>query len=252
MKVVMAHSLEPLHMPILHKESGIFHGSFPRNGGCSPPPFNSLNVSFGVGDMPQNVTENRQLIQNYFGITTLISARQVHGAQVAVITEPQGSCEIDGFDAIICSVPDIGIMIQQADCQAILLYDPKHRVVAGIHSGWQSSVANIIQTTIRTMTLTFGTRPINLLAGISPSLGPCCAEFVNFKTEFPEEMQQFQTSRNHFDFWKMSTQQLITAGVQKNNISVNGTCSKCSKNFFSYRRTKQTGRFCSIIGLRHE
>lgn len=248
----MSHPLEPLLMPALLNKAEIFHGFFSREGGCSPAPFTSLNVSFGVGDAPQNVAENRQRIQAYFDITTLISARQVHGAQVAVITEPQGSCEIEGVDAIICSVPSIGLLVQQADCQAILLYDPQRRVVAGIHAGWQGSVANIIDATIQTMTLTFGTNPSDLLAGISPSLGPCCAEFINFKTELPTEFQRFQTSPDHFNFWAISNQQLLDAGVDAGNIAINGTCTKCSDNFFSYRKNKQTGRFCSVIGLRHE
>lgn len=239
-------------IPTLAKEKGIFHGITSRHAGCSPPPFDSLNVSFGVGDTTQNVQENRQQVQEHFGIKTLISARQVHGKQVAIITEPQESCEIDGFDAIICSVPDIGIMVQQADCQAILLYDPQTKIVAGIHSGWQGSVANIIGETINMMTLTFGTTPNDVIAGISPSLGPCCAEFVNFKTELPMTMHGFQTRPNHFDFWAISKKQLMDAGLPENNIDTKGTCTKCSDQFFSYRRNKTTGRFCSIIGLRHE
>jgi YfiH family protein len=248
----MPSTLEPHTFAFLQKQPSIFHGLFSRHGGCSPPPFASLNVSFGVGDDPHNVEQNRQHIKDHFKIAPLISARQVHGKRVAVISTPQDSNEIDGVDALICSVPGTGILIQQADCQAILLYDPKQKIVAGIHSGWQGSVANIIGETIQTMTLTFGSKPIDLIAGVSPSLGPCCAEFIHYKTELPQEMYPFQTTPNHFDFWAISASQLQAAGVYKENIEINGTCSKCSDQFFSYRRNKTTGRFCSIIGLRHE
>ncbi len=239
-------------IPRLSKEPTIFHGITSRQNGCSPAPFSSLNVSFGVGDTPENVSKNRQQIKDHFDIKTLISARQVHGKQVAIITEPQDSCEIDGFDAIVCSVPDIGIMIQQADCQAVLLYDPQKQIVAGIHSGWQGSVANIIGETINFMSVTFGTNPIDLVAGISPSLGSCCAEFVNYETELPITMHQFQPKPNYFDFWAISKEQLMDTGVLEDNIDVSGICTKCSDQFFSYRRHKTTGRFCSVIGLRHE
>ncbi len=245
-------AIKPQTLPRLHHEQGIFHGSFNRHGGQSAPPFTSLNVSFGVGDNEQDVLDNRIRIQDHFGISTLISARQVHGKNVAIITEPQESCEIDGYDAIICSVPGVGIMIQQADCQAILLYDPLKKIVAGIHSGWQGSVANIIGETINTMALTFNSNPADLVAGVSPSLGPCCAEFINFKSELPASLHKHQASPNHFDFWAISTKQLMDAGVQQSNIDHSETCTKCSKDFFSYRRNKQTGRFCSVIGLRHE
>lgn len=244
--------LEPQSFALFSCQNEIFHGLFSRHGGYSPAPFNSLNISFGVGDDTQNVNENRTRIKHHFGIKTLISAKQVHGKQIAIITEPQDSCEIDGFDALICSVPGIGIMIQQADCQAVLVYDPKNKIVAGIHSGWQSSVANIIGTTIQTMAFTFGTKPNDLVAGISPSLGPCCAEFIHHKTELPNAWQRFQASPNHFDFWDISKKQLLDAGIKDHNIAINGTCTKCSDDYFSYRRNKQTGRFCSVIGLRHE
>ncbi len=244
--------LKPQTIPVLDKEQNIFHGIFSRHGGCSPAPFNSLNVSFGVGDDRQNISNNRQRILDYFGAKTLISAQQVHGKQIAIITEPQDSYEIEGFDALICSVAGIGIMIQQADCQGILLYDPQKKIVAGIHSGWQGSVANIIQETISTMTTTFGCLPSDLIAGISPSLGPCCAEFVHFETTLPKAFHNFQIKPNHFDFWAISKEQLITAGVHVENVEINKTCTKCSDDFFSYRRNKQTGRFCSVIGLCHE
>ena len=237
---------------LLDREKGIFSGICSRHGGCSQVPYKSLNVSFGVGDATLNVSENRQRIGEYFNITTLMSARQIHGKQVAVITEPQDSSEIDGVDALVCSVPGIGLMIQQADCQAILLYDPGKKVVAGVHSGWQGSVANILQETIRIMALTFGCVPCDLIAGISPSLGPCCAEFIHFKTELPKEMHFFQTTKNHFDFWKVSKKQLLDAGVSEDHIEITGVCTKCSDDYFSYRRNRKTGRFCSVIGLRHE
>lgn len=244
--------IKPSLAPIFSNEKDIFHGFFTRHGGCSPPPYLGLNVSFGVGDKPSHVHENRQRIQNHLGSKSLISARQTHGKRVAIITEPQESAELDGFDGLICSVPGIAIMIQQADCQGVLLYDPAKKIVAAVHSGWQGSVANIIQETISTMTLTFGSEPRDLLAGISSSLGPCCAEFVNFKTELPMEFQKFQTSPNHFDFWGISKKQLMSEGVLESHIDINGTCTKCSDNFFSYRRNRLTGRCCSVIGLRHE
>lgn len=244
--------LEPHAFSLLQKQPNIFHGVFSRHGGCSTAPFASLNVSFGVGDEPHDVEQNRQQIKNHFNIKSLISARQVHGKRVAVISSPQASTEIDGVDALICSVPGTGILIQQADCQAILLYDPRRKIIAGIHSGWQGSVANIIGETIQTMTMTFGSKPADLVAGISPSLGPCCAEFTHYKKELPQEMHPFQTTANHFDFWAISTKQLVATGVHKENIEINGTCTKCSDQFFSYRRNKTTGRFCSVIGLHHE
>ena len=92
--------------------------------------------------------------------------------------------------------------------------------------------------------------PHQLHAAISPSLGPCCAEFVNWRAEFPPEMAAYQVSPNHFDLWRVSVDQLTTAGVDPERIEVSGICTKCGQEFFSYRRQGTTGRFGTVAGWR--
>ena len=47
--------------------SQIFHGIFDRQGGTSPPPWDSMNVGFGLGDADKNVEENRNRIKRTLG-----------------------------------------------------------------------------------------------------------------------------------------------------------------------------------------
>jgi len=230
--------------------AGIFHGTFTRRGGISPAPWDSLNVSFELGDSERNIRTNRETIKKTFKINRLLSAKQVHGSEVQVITEqPATDLEFDGYDALITNVTDIGLMVQHADCQAVLLYDPLARAVAIIHVGWRGSVVNIIRVTIETMTRTFGSCPANLLAAISPSLGPCCAEFIHYRMELPVTLHSYQVKANYFDFWSISCDQLCRAGVLAENITVAKQCTVCNDDYFSYRRDKNTGRCASIIGL---
>lgn len=237
----------------LHRVSivPIPHGITSRVGGVSQPPYDSLNLSFGVGDTDENVRENRQRLKAALGIPVLASARQVHGDQVWVIDGPlDRDTEEAGYDALITNQPGIGLLIQQADCQAVLLHDPVRNVVAAIHAGWRGSVVNIVAKTIRTMIERFGTNPADLLAGISPSLGPCCAEFVNYQSELPSEFCRYLVAPNHFDFWAISRDQMVSAGVLSANIEIARTCTKCSPEYFSFRRERVTGRFGSVIMLR--
>lgn len=221
-----------------------------RCGGVSPAPYDSLNLSFGVGDADENVRENRQRLKAALGVPVLASARQVHGDAVWVIDRPlPQDTELAGYDALVTNQPGIGLLIQQADCQAVLLHDPVRNVVAAIHAGWRGSVANTIGKTIRTMTERFGTTPGDLVAGISPSLGPCCAEFVNYRTELPESFHGYQVTPNHFDFWAISRNQLHDSGVRQENIEMARICTKCSPDYFSFRRERVTGRFGSVIML---
>jgi copper oxidase (laccase) domain-containing protein len=101
---------------------------------------------------------------------------------------------------------------------------------------------------------TYGTTPESLVAGIGPSLGPCCAEFIHYERELPPSFQDFRLGKNHFDFWKITRKQLQQCGVLEESISCSSTCTVCSSDFFSYRRACRenrgvTGRNGSIIAL---
>ncbi len=259
---------ETLCFSIFSEHDFLVHGVFNRYGGVSPTPFHSLNVNFGVGDEVKHVQKNRAIIQNGLNIETLISANQVHGTEVLLldkisanshetkttVTRPThwnaAICEqYDGYDAFISNIPGVALMVQQADCQAVLLFDPVQKIVANIHCGWRGSVNNIIDQTVAKMQKQFGVNPKKILAGISPSLGPCCAEFIHFKSELPPSFWEYQTRPNYFDFWEISKDQLQAAGIDAANIEISSICTACNSDWFSYRRDKETGRFCSVIGL---
>lgn len=228
----------------------IFHGVFNRRGGCSPAPWDSLNVSLGLGDNYENVMVNRRRIRKILRCAQLVSARQVHGRQVYVVVEkPESDLEVNGYDAMITNIAGIGLMVQQADCQAVLLFDPVKRSVGIVHSGWRGSVANIISRTVSAMRNHFATAAADLVAAVSPSLGPCCAEFKNYRKELPGSFHSHQVRPEYFDFWAISHNQLRMAGVMPENIHIAGICTCCNHDFFSYRRDRNTGRFASVIGL---
>lgn len=232
----------------------ITHGMFDRHHGTSLPPYSSLNSSYGVGDKSNNVEANRQRIKNNLNIRFLLSARQVHGSKVHTDSKITDDREVDGYDALITNQLNVGLLIQQADCQALLLHDPVQEVIAAIHCGWRGNVANIIKSTIVKMREEFQVSPAHLNVAISPSLGPCCAEFINYQTELPEHLHTFQVKPNHFDLWEISSKQLVEAGVKPSNIDVTGVCTCCNSDYFSYRRAvKQgdpiTGRQASVICL---
>lgn len=233
----------------------VVHGSVSSRGGVSIGPFASNNISFGVGDDASCVTKNRENIKKKFGLNHLVSAHQVHGRNIHQVQGPLGhDCIIDDTDALMTNVVGVGLMIGHADCQAVLLYDIKHRAVAAVHNGWRGSVVNIVAATVAAMRETFGTTPEHLISGIGPSLGPCCAEFVHYKKELPLSFQDFRVGENHFDFWKITRRQLLQCGVPDESISCTETCTVCSSDFFSYRRACRssdgvTGRNGSLIAL---
>lgn len=227
------------------------HAIFNRHGGVSPPPYDSLNLSFNVGDSPENVQSNRRKVKEAQRVETLVSTGQVHGTDILTIEEKiNKDSEIKGYDALITNQPGAALLIQLADCQAVMLFDPAQKVVANIHCGWRGNVADIITETIDKMAERFGCRSADLHALISPSLGPCCAEFKNWQQEFPRSFYKYQVSPNYFDLWAVSRDQLCRAGVRPGNIHTCSICTKCNPEWFSYRREQETGRFGALIGLK--
>jgi len=231
--------------------SRLSHGAFNRHGGVSPTPWSTLNVSFGLGDDPQNVLENRARIKKNLGFASLVSARQVHGSCVEIVEESSG-CDhtVDACDALVTNVRGLGLLIQQADCQAVLFFDPEKTAVAVAHVGWRGSVAGIIGKTVLAMIRAFETEPADLITAISPSLGPCCAEFVNYRSELPTSLHDYQVRPSYFDFWAISHDQLCKAGVKSKNIHTARICTCCNRDYFSYRRDRDTGRCASVIGIK--
>ena len=228
---------------------------FTKHNGVSSGTYASLNVSHGTGDDPRNIEENRARICREVGTGRLISAHQIHSSRVYVdMGEIPESHEVNEYDALISNHPGTALMIQQADCQAVLLFDPINHAIGAVHNGWRGSVVNIIALTIEQMQRHYGTDPANLQAHISPSLGPCCAEFVNYREELPAAFGRFQVQENHFDFWQISVDQLTAAGAQPESIRVPDICTSCSDDYFSYRRAvregaPKCGRHASVICL---
>ncbi|MCP4119253.1 MAG: peptidoglycan editing factor PgeF [Desulfobacteraceae bacterium] len=233
----------------------ITHGIFSRAGGFSKAPFDGLNVGLSTGDSREAVLKNRELVSRTLGGGAPVYLNQVHSDTVLVLKKDKtgnipAMAGDNVADAVVTDIPDLALVIQVADCQAVILADPVKRVVANIHSGWKGSVGNIIARTIDAMEENFGSAPGDILAGIGPSLGPCCAEFVNYRTEIPEHLWYIKDGNDHFDFWRLSHDQLEKRGVKPGNIVRAGICTKCSPGaYFSYRHEKVTGRFASVIKI---
>ena len=249
--------LSYFQFPNLARFPEIQHGIFTRAGGRSHGPYRSLNTSLGVGDDPRNVRHNRATISACLGSAELVFIRQVHGSEAVVWTtgtEPHGTGHPERpqiGDALITALKRKLLMVQVADCQSVFLYDPAHKIVANVHSGWRGSIKNVIGRAVKTMENELQCQAQHIVAGVGPSLGPCCAEFVNYKKEIPKEFWKYKDPSDHFDFWSLSRDQLVGMGVSNENIYMSNMCTKCNPNlFFSYRGEGRTGRFATVIGLK--
>lgn len=162
-----------------------------------------------------------------------VIANQTHSDIILEVTEPfQTPPEADAF---ITQTKNLLLMVKVADCQGVVIYDPKKEVLGVVHSGWKGSTKNIIGKTIQKIKEVYRSSAEDLLIGISPSLGPCCSEFTDPKTELPSFCHPFILPQNHVDFWSLSKKQCMDEGILENNIEIAGICTKDNPNFFSFR-----------------
>jgi YfiH family protein len=235
------------------------HAVFTRHGGISKGAFSSLNVRFGIGDSIENVIHNREKIAKVLTInsTQIISANQTHSDQIAFIKSGENLTfaknsvgELENCDALITDQEGVFIMIQVADCQALFFYDPVQKVIAGVHAGWKGLLNEIIPKTIKAMQVKFACDPQNLIVSISPSLSWRNAQFVERETIFLHDYYKFFKKPDLVDLEAISRNQLIIAGVKASNIECSQKCTFEEDEFFSYRRSFETGRFACLIGLK--
>lgn len=247
--------LEWLEYDLLADIPHLKHAAFSRHGGHSQDAFKSLNVSYSGGDNPAHVEANLARIQTVLQQKTkssldLVRVRQQHGKDIVHAKTPLDPNEPPIADALITQTPGLALMINCADCQATIFYDPINRAIANVHSGWRGSVLNIYAETIQRMQKDFGTKPANLLVCISPSLGPQDAEFVHYRNELPESFWPFQVKPFYFDFWAISEFQLRNAGVLPHHIEVARISTYSNtQDYFSYRKEKITGRQAVCVTL---
>ena len=231
----------------------IAHGVFTRSYKTNTRSCDPLNIGMN-SSYERSGIENPQEF-----INPLIFLNQVHGTKIKVLRKSdndlsqifQQDRKFYTADAVITDMNNISLVIHVADCQAVLLYDHKNKVIANIHSGWRGSVKNIIGDCVDKMICEFVCNPENIIAGISPSLGPCCSEFINYKKEFPGNIWAYELKKkNYFDFWKLSCDQLMDKGIKKENIENMKICTRCNMNeFYSFRGEKTNARFACVISM---
>lgn len=243
-----------IRLPGLGRIADMAHGFTTRLGGLSRPPHDSLNLSLSTGDDKTVVAANLDRLRTGLGLKSLAAVYQVHGAEVVVVegTDHHPLSTLARADAMVTAERGVGLLVKSADCMPVLLADPDSGVLGAAHAGWRGLVVDVIGATVRAM-VELGADPSRVRAGLGPTLGPCCAEFVNYRTEFPDEMHPFLIKDNRFDLWAYARFQLNRAGLRPENVETLDLCSRCRADlFYSHRGLGPiTGRMGAVIGWRN-
>ena len=170
-----------------------------------------------------------EILRSEIGIppSRLVTAEQVHGSRIAVVTNYESGVE-KAVDGLICRDPGIALGIYVADCCAIYLIDPVSKAFGVLHSGKKGTEQNITAGAIALMVSNFSVKPENLIVQLCPCIRPPAYEL---------------------DFAAAIREQARLAGVRPENIHDERICTTSDlSSFYSYRAEKgKTGRMFALL-----
>jgi hypothetical protein len=238
----------------------VLNAVFTRQGGVSPEPWTSLNLSISVGDDPARVADNRIRAVNSLGRNpaSLHDVWLVHGVDVVHASAPR---PLDALaqkaDILFTDNPEVSLFMRFADCVPLLFHDPKKGVIGIAHAGWMGTVKGVAEVSVNAMRERYGSNPGDIVAGIGPSIGADHYEVgeevaVQFREKFGAESEkiiQIRDGQIYLDLWTANALQLQKAGIEQ--IQVSGLCTACHlDDWYSHRAEKgKTGRFGALVAL---
>jgi polyphenol oxidase len=256
-----------LQAPLFNAGDLVQHAFSTRTGGCSSGNLSSLNMAFHTGDHLDNVLENRSRFFKLFEADhrQIVSAIQVHGTEIAVFNHnhkgegalPQSATK--SCDALITTEPDLILSAYAADCQLLYFCALDRPLVALVHAGKQGALGRIGQKVVNYLEEQYYVRPDRLLAAMSPAVCRCCYQVGEqdaalFRQAGWDDQRYLETSGEDsfkLDLGAINLEQLLTAGINHDNIAISELCTSCNPDlFYSYRRDRGiTGRMIGFIVL---
>ena len=259
-----------LQYPLLADTGIVKHGFSTKLGGVSEGIYESMNLSFKLGDDEQAVRENFERMARALEVETadMVFAMQTHTANVRKVTnEDRGKgivtpLDYQDVDGLITNEPGICMVTTYADCVPLFFVDPVHKAIGLSHSGWRGTVGRIGQVTLQKMHEEYGTEAKDVFAAIGPSICQDCYEvsedvIEQFKNTFAEHnwdaiFYPKENGKYQLNLWKANEIILTEAGVLKEHMAVTNVCTNCnSEMLFSHRATAgKRGSLAAFMALK--
>ncbi len=231
---------------------GVRAGFSTRGGGVSRPPYDALNLGYGVGDDPAAVDANRARLGRWVG-APVAYATQVHGAGVLEVRGPPapGEASVGEADALVTVSPSVAVAVLVADCVPVLLADPSAGVVAAVHAGRRGLVLGVVDAAVAAM-VAAGAQVERLRAAVGPAIAGASYEVpLQLQEEVvaivPETRATTAWGTPALDLPAGVAAQLRRAGVR--HVSDQERDTWTDPALFSYRRAQRTGRFAGVVRL---
>ena len=222
-----------------------------------------FSLALHTGEDENSIADNRKMIASLLSSKNklhFIVANQTHSDNIKVIEAKKTkgweslADAVEDCDALVSNEKNVVLTILTADCVPILLFDREKKVIAAVHAGWKGTQSQILAKTVLKMKEVFACEPKNIIAGLAPSIGPCCYEvgedvakhFFDIPDGYIQKGEKYM-----LDLPFINRKQLLDVGLEDENIEMSGVCTACEVDrFFSYRKEQGcSGRFMSMIGM---
>ncbi|MCR5501695.1 MAG: peptidoglycan editing factor PgeF [Lachnospiraceae bacterium] len=230
-----------------------------KEGGISPAPYGPMNLSFTVGDEPENVLENYRIFGDAIGIPpgSMVFSHQTHTTNVLRVGSGHlgmGILRERNFhdtDGLVTDEAGVCLVTSFADCVPLYFVDPSRRAIGLSHSGWRGTVGNICKNTVELMKKEFGTDPEDFFACIGPSIEGRCYEVGEdvagpFREAYsPKELESIllpekeRPGKYFLDLTEANRINMENCGILPERISLPDLCTACNREaLHSHRASK--------------
>lgn len=218
-----------------------------RLGGFSAAPYDSLNLSFNVGDDPDAVERNRRDVLERLGVPHAGWLQAQHGAVVQVVDGVHEHGAEYAADGLVTAATDLALGGLSADCALVVLADPSAGLVGSLHCGRPGLLVGAVDAMVSALR-EHGAQSIR--AAIGPTVCGSCYEVpaemaADVVAIVPAALSRARGGGSALDVRAGVIDQLRHAGVQV--VRLVGGCTREDPTTFSYRRDKVTGRMGALI-----
>ena len=212
-----------------------------RRNGASLAPYESLNLAQHVGDSPETVARNRELLSKITGPIQFMN--QVHGDEVVEVKRigDDPTC-----DALITREPGIALAVMVADCIPLLL--SSSTVVGAVHVGRRGLMNSVAIKAVEAMRK-LGADQIH--AQLGPSICGRCYEVPQELADEVVAKHPAASSLTNNLTPALDLPRALIADLVANSVTYEAStiCTLENDEYFSYRRHNITGRNAGVVWL---
>ena len=231
-----------------------------RQGGVGQAPYDTFNLGLGTQENPTSVHENRRRLRQVLP-SEPAWLKQVHGIRVVDADDlPLFDSNLGppAADASVTTTPGRVLAVLTADCLSVVLADQAGTVVGVAHAGWKGLAAGVLEATFQLMQ---AKRPLasDWRAWIGPGIGAQAFQVgdevrVAFEGKGAEQSGHFvpdplESGKWRADLAGLARWRLTQMGVTQVESSGLCTVNDPQRQFFSYRRDRETGRMATLAWL---